>query len=358
VPTDRVIPPQESQKIYPQGNEDARPYATLMVSGTEVSASIDKVESVVYATDDTGVFDPRAVFPCGLLSPGVATGSFRYDGTEHYLELSSLAEQGCLSFGMLSLPHNIAYIAAVTYKHETGRPLLLAFINQSAKHTEIETYLTRNTDWTTDYFILPPLSPDGLGYTVYLANDAKGRYKTVNDIKSIRVYRFPYNELVRLRFPPKIQDVSNIIKPEQFLSAFSVYHPNTSYYRITIDNPFDQAKTLVLNQSYHTGWRAYEIETCDKGQVTRNSFILSPISCLLSPYVPFLFGHELKEHVLVNNWANGWILPEQTTDNKQLTTIVIFFLPQLLEWIGFALLLLTVPILLLYGRTRAGRIKA
>lgn len=356
LPSDLVLQAQEPKNIFSEAGQNTNPYATLTVSDTDAAVSVDKTESLVYSTDDTGVFDPRAVFPCGLLSPGVATGALRNDGTEPYLELSSLAEQGCLSFGMPDLHHSQGYLAAVTYRHGTGRPLLLAFINQSAKHTEIETHLTRNTDWTTDYFILPPLSPDGLAYTVYLANDAKGRYKTVNDIESIRVYRFPYDELVRLSIPQHDQDISKDIKEQQLSGSFTVSHPNPSYYRITLDEQSQANQTLILNQSYHEGWRAYEVE-CK----------VQNVKCKIAEIFPFLFGQEIKNHVLVNNWANawliepkpadqaqhepstnssekanaklrrGWLLPSNEVTNNQLT-IVIFFLPQLLQWIGFALL--------------------
>ena len=49
-----------------------------------------------------------------------------------------------------------------------------------------------------------------------------------------------------------------------------------------------------------------------------------------------------RHHVLVNNWANGWTL-EGNEKN-----IVVFFWPQVLEWIGF--LLLPLPLVLLFGK--------
>lgn len=56
---------------------------------------------------------------------------------------------------------------------------------------------------------------------------------------------------------------------------------------------------------------------------------------------PFLFGTEIKDHVLVNNWANGFLLrPEEfgTSADKGTQTIILFFWPQLLQWFGFLLL--------------------
>lgn len=67
----------------------------------------------------------------------------------------------------------------------------------------------------------------------------------------------------------------------------------------------------------------------------------------------------LFRHILINNWANGWILPKAGMTNKQIDTytnnqmneesrsnevtnhdaiVILFFLPQLLEFLGFLLL--------------------
>ena len=52
-----------------------------------------------------------------------------------------------------------------------------------------------------------------------------------------------------------------------------------------------------------------------------------------------MFTTELKDHILINNWANGFVLDNTTSDDA---TIVIIFWPQYLEFIGFGLLILTV----------------
>jgi len=74
----------------------------------------------------------------------------------------------------------------------------------------------------------------------------------------------------------------------------------------------------------------------------------------VNSYFPFLFGEELKDHVLVNNWANGWKLSKNqlsivcsqsksklnqlSTNCKQPIKIVIVFWPQYLEFLGFGFL--------------------
>mgnify|MGYP001583817530 CR=1 len=51
---------------------------------------------------------------------------------------------------------------------------------------------------------------------------------------------------------------------------------------------------------------------------------------------PYIFGERLTGHVLVNNWSNGWSF--DSAQDKKLTTIYLVFWPQVLEFIGFALL--------------------
>jgi len=93
--------------------------------------------------------------------------------------------------------------------------------------------------------------------------------------------------------------------------------------------------TLYLSQSYHPGWKAYISETCNVKHITckiRNIFNL---------FFPFIFGKEIKEHVIVNNWANGFILSSKAkllTSNTNKFNIIIVFLPQYLEFLGFLMM--------------------
>lgn len=74
--------------------------------------------------------------------------------------------------------------------------------------------------------------------------------------------------------------------------------------------------------------------------------------------MPWFYGDRL-EHVKVNGWANGWIIPdEETSDKLQVTNengeivssavqdrndkqIVMVYWPQNLEWIGLGMLVMT-----------------
>ena len=298
------------------------------------SASIIKRDALVFEATDSATLNPKAVIPCGVVGKGTAQASTIGSSTasdtgnqtikpDHStsLRFTSKNQRGCLSFDISQLPHKNSYLVAVESRHVSGRPLLLAFINDTARHVEMETYLDhRNSKkgltfsgqnlWTTNYFILPPLVSDGLGYTVYISNDAIGNQETVNDIKSITFYRIPYQELVTLH-SAGVQSLSAETQPQG--RALSVEHPNPAFYEVsmrqcTTCTDTSDALTLILSQAFDPGWLAFTKTTT------------------------FPFLQPIRSHVLVNNWSNGWIL------NPTNQTIILFFWPQLLEWIGFALL--------------------
>jgi hypothetical protein len=154
---------------------------------------------------------------------------------------------------------------------------------------------------------------------VYLANDAIGSEETVNDIASIVFYKIPYQDMVSLAWGSGPAEVT--VSKKDIL----VTHPNPSYYQVEI-KPQEETRTLILNQAYHRGWKAFSIQPSHSQ--FQNWFHLT---------FPFIFGSEIKSHVMINNWANGWVLP---AGNVNGATVVLFFMPQLFEWIGFVLLLL------------------
>jgi hypothetical protein len=259
---------------------------------------------------------------CGLLKTGPATGNV---GNGEFLRFTSNDQRGCLYFGIPNLTHQEGYLIAVKSRHVSGRPLMLSLINQTAKHIETEIYLPGTSDWTTSYLVLPPLTSDGLGYTVYLANDAIGSQDSVNDIASISFYEIPYQQMVH------ISSGSGTAERTVSEHTILVTHPNPAYYHVAI-KPQAGTRTLILNQAYHWGWKAFYIQPSNSQ--LGNWFHLT---------FPFVFGNEINAHVMVNNWANGWVLP---ADNVSGSSVVIFFMPQLLEWLG--IILLPLPLLVIF----------
>jgi hypothetical protein len=209
-----------------------------------------------------------------------------------------------------------------------GRPLAFSVINETAKHVELEAYFPTDTGWSTTYFVVPPLAHDGLGYTLYIHNDSVGQTISMNDIKNIHIFEFPYEQLRNaktIRNTGAIADSRN----NNSGSPVVVSHPNPALYRVEIsgglpDHKSGMTETLILSQSYDDGW----------------------LALLKTETFPYFV--PAGKHVMVNNWENGWELNKSiqgssSTSSEHNKTIILFFWPQLLEWAGF--LLIPIPFL-------------
>lgn len=186
-----------------------------------------------------------------------------------------------------ALEQRYGYIILVENKHIAGNRLRAAVIDWQSRKTDTEISLTSSSSFQQDFIIIPPMKQYGLGYTIQFTNTSIGDQPTINEIKRVEVYTFPYFELAEL----KIQNPT-IVPPEH-------------------------ESVIMHGQSYNEGWKAYDIQS------------------QMSKFLPIFFGEELKNHVLINNWANGWKMDQ---DAHELT---IIFLPQYLEYIGFGLLFLS-----------------
>jgi hypothetical protein len=272
------------------------------------AASMLKTQALTYDSEQTGDLKTYTVTPCGLLKSGKASGEIISDHASSFLRFTSNDQRGCLSFDIPTLEHKNGYLVAVESRHVAGRPMMFSLINMTAKHTELETYLPEDPNIKTSYFILPPLASDGLGYTIYVSNDSIGKYPSVNDLRRIRVYQIPYDQMVNMHTGIALQSDHSTL-------SLSVDHPNPAYYKVTLNSQPERLNTtLILSQSYDPGWIAWGDGT-------------------------------LLPHVLVNNWENGWILNPGTNG-----AIYIFFWPQLLEFLGFALL--PIPFLVVWKTKR------
>ena len=83
----------------------------------------------------------------------------------------------------------------------------------------------------------------------------------------------------------------------------------------------DKLNVLTNNQAFHPGWIAIKVtHSTSSGQADYRLQVLG-------------------DHVLVNNWANGWLILED--DGLRASRYTIIFWPQYLQYFGFALLLAT-----------------
>ncbi len=251
-----------------------------------------------------------------------------------FLRLTLINNSNCTAFNLPNLTHDMAYLITAETKNISGRPILFWLENPNSRRADIETYLPASSSkhLASSYFIQPPMEKDGVGYVLHFDNVSIGKEKSTNELGKITVNPIPYKFLTGL--------VLKKSSTNQFpvrLTELEVNHPNPSLYSITIEqfnNLTINNPVLVLSQSYDTGWKAYQCQ-------------MSNVKCQI---LPMVFGREIKNHVLVNNWANGWVL-NNSSFQPPASSLVILYLPQYLEYLGFLLLIISaIMYLIKYGR--------
>lgn len=275
-------------------------------------------------------------------------GVYKHDIVDNLLRLTSVGSSNCLDFDLPNLTQRSGYLVTVESRNVEGKSLLFALINKNSSRADTETYLpkkpiTNNQETITSYFVIPPMEQFGVGYSLHLDNISIGRDETINDLGKISVHPIPYQFLTSI----KVVKNNNILWGAQDDKSIklNVDHPNPSYYQISLNrvgplnmqlegssigsDPLGDA-TVVLSQSYDNGWKAYEI--------ANDSLLLD--SWYMKLLIP-LFGKEIKSHVEVNNWENGWKFQMSEAGSlkpDKNITIVIIYLPQYLEYLGFGMM--------------------
>ena len=196
-----------------------------------------------------------------------------------------------------------AFVLAVTSRHMAGKPLLVSVTNKG-RPAGMDIQLPDHTALSTDYYFLPPAFPSEIELTVTVSNPSYNHYTSINEFTSVALYA------ANSRRPQLPADISLSVPeiPKQ------VTHPFSFLYVIDLASG-QSSGILTLNQSFDAGWMAFSEDRT-----------------------------HLKNHILVNNWQNGWRLKDAKG------RIFIVFLPQILEYGGF-LLFLVPGILILRAKT-------
>ncbi len=229
------------------------------------------------------------------------------------LTFATTNDQKGIYVDLSKLKHNLGYMLVIESRNKEGLPLRFCVKNLYSDLCGLYDEVGRQKEFKKDVYFIAP-SGDALGYGLSIDNLSFGNYESVNDLASVALIPFPYGTLSGM-----------------------------------YSGSAQKAPIALSYSSYHPGWKAYQIPN-SPSSVKTSAGKQFPISKLL----PFLFGRELRDHVLVNNWANGWVLPkgsqltvdssrpnsEQRTVNSE-QSIVIVFWPQYLEYIGFFILVIT-----------------
>ncbi len=202
----------------------------------------------------------------------------------------------CMDILLTRLDQRYSYMVEIESDNKHGSPFLFSIQNIDSKKSEADTYLPLGK--VTSYFIIPPMKEYGRQYALHFDNLSIGNEKSINDLLRVRVQRFPYD----------------------FLHSLKVKN------REPITN---KKNVFILSQSYDYGWLAFDI------MCVRENFF-----CTIKKSFPFFFGTRIKDHVKVNNWANGWVINSLNAEMEK--NIIVIFWPQYLQYVGLLTLLFTI----------------
>lgn len=289
-----------------------------------LSSTITDFPLTVSVSNSRYAFSPQLakakVVNCNNLTQGKIqfTSHSTASAASNSLSLSAQNADACLSFFDTTAPSSQGYLLSLNQTHTSGNPLTVWVEDPSQQYTFLYTRLGKNDD--TAHFVLPPRELYNMGYSMHLENISLGDTITQNDIHRLSLTPIPYNFLTHI--------LADSGKNPHFVTTKDIVfsHPNPSLYTISPDVSGMEKPTIILSQAYDPGWHAYSMGNYDAGAMS-----------VLGEMFPFFFGEELTDHVKVNNWENGWRIAQPANFSKQ-STIILVFLPQYLEYIGFGIL--------------------
>lgn len=220
------------------------------------------------------------------------------------------------------MPHQEGYIAEIESTFLEGLPINIYADNGNKKKPQTEMKGSKEND--VQFMIIPPSEEPASGYTFHFENMSIGSQISKTLLKRFSVFPVPYEFIKAIQIGSS-RLAEGHTEERVYSNLFHVYE----------SADVRNTKIIVLSQAFDPGWKAYAFENAGND--------LSWIET----HLPFFFGKEIKEHVVVNNWANGWNLTNlNLKENTPNTHIVIVFWPQYLEYIGFFVLLIPLGILI------------
>ncbi len=277
----------------------------IEIIGSKAKITFNKIDQDNYDSNTDIFFLNHKTGDC--LKPKDKNAIFKQEATnEKTLKFTSFNSESCYAIILDRASQRSSYLIQIESKNTTGRQLQFAVINHDSRKADIDIKLPKNKNFEKNYLFLPPMKEYGAGYSYHFQNTAIGNQTAVNELKSIK---------------------SNIV-PYDFLSGIVLINKNSKK---------TDSRILTYYQSFDSGWRAYEVKSNNK----------------LKKQFPVIFGKKLDNHILVNNWANGWIYdPKSTNPNST----IIVYLPQYLQYLGYILSVGTIIVLLgLYIYERRSR---
>ena len=231
---------------------------------------------------DFGEDGQGTVGNCDVLKRGLATK----DGNKYGADERGAA---CDYVLMKELDTRLSYLMRVQGENVEGRSVKFFLYNTGSKRNDIEYLLGK--DKFDQTFSLLPWSWDGY-YTLNIETRSFGQ-RTENMVEPVEARWFPIEQIAGAKLVDRRETLDARIQNN--LKIMVVRKTGTWLYRVRVEG----SGLLRLSQGYDEGWISLDLQ-----------------------------------HVKVDGWANGWMVPGSGT-------ATIFYWPQLLEYIGFVFLGLT-----------------
>ncbi|MDD3002624.1 MAG: hypothetical protein PHS06_02005 [Candidatus Shapirobacteria bacterium] len=221
------------------------------------------------------------------------------ENNQIYFHFQNKQSHNYLTFNFSNLTFDQDYLLKIESRNLSGQTPIIASFDNYLHFYFSKNQLKTSSDWQTTWILIPKMekSPFNTGLIVMIDNPSFNQKFSINDVKSPQIYPYQNN----------IPVIENYQSPQ---NKYFESKSNIFYYYLKLNQ--DQDNYLVLPQSFHKGWIAFYF----------NGF--KPVF--------------LKNHTLINDWANGWEIPKNYDPSP---TIYFLFWPQILEFIGFILLIPT-----------------
>ena len=246
------------------------------------------------------------VVNCDLFQRGSVSGEIKNES----LFLGAVTRgAACTHTSLNNISTKSEGLLQISGQNYSGRSLKTYLYNEGSNRTDLEILETEGA-FNDFYSLLSWPKLESSSYSLNFENRSFGNEESSNELKNVNYYPIPLAWLSQIHINGP-QTIKNDIK------VLNTYKFGTWYYQVDIKGN----GILALSQGYDPGWLAFNFNL--------NKFQLS-----------------IFDHVKLNNWSNAWIIPENknnlVTDSATNLNIIIFYWPQLLEYFGFLLLVISV----------------
>ncbi len=226
--------------------------------------------------------------------------------TNNSLQITSLNSVQGLEM-KLPLSHSNSYLFTFKSKYLSGLPIRFCLRNDYTNLCVLEDQLKRQNQFHESSFLVPPMD-DFSGYTLNINTLSYANLPSISQIESLSIYQIDNN----------IFNSTPTQENKTYPINYQIIWPNYSLIKIDNIQKNSDNQFLTLYQSFNSGWIAFYFDN---------------------------YKIKFLPHFLLNNWANGWETPSNligTEQSQSFPTIYILFWPQVIQFLGFGLLIIAI----------------